>query len=68
MKKHLELEFNEKNNRQIYWDDVAMSCHFSEYDLGIWAMNKGDIVEIDNLDELIHIDESYVRYEEENQK
>ena len=45
-----------------------MFCHFSEYDLGIWAMNKGDIVEIDNLDELIHIDESYVRYEEENQK
>lgn len=68
LKKHLELEFNEKNNRQIYWDDVAMFCHFSEYDLGIWAMNKGDIVEIDNLDELIHIDESYVRYEEENQK
>lgn len=68
LKKHLELEFNKKNNRQIYWDDVAMFCHFSEYDLGIWAMNKGDIVEIDNLDELIHIDESYVRYEEENQK
>lgn len=33
LRKHLEEEFSEKQNRQIYWDDVAMFCHFDEYDL-----------------------------------
>lgn len=36
--KHLELEFEEKENRQIYWDDVAMFCHPQEYQLGIRKM------------------------------
>lgn len=65
LKKHLEYEFDEKKNRQIYWDDVAMFCHFEEYDLGIRAMNKGDILEIDNLSELIDIDPSYACYKGE---
>ncbi len=38
LKKHLELEFEEKENRQIYWDDVAMFCHPQEYQLGIRKM------------------------------
>ena len=59
LKRHLELEFDEKENRQIYWDDVAMFCHFEEYDLGIRPMKSGDIVEIDNFDELIAMDPSY---------
>ena len=59
LKKHLELEFDEKKNRQIYWDDVAMFCHFDEYRLGIMEMKHEDIVEIDNLQELIAIDHSY---------
>ena len=28
LKRHLEIEFEEKQNHQIYWDDVAMFCHF----------------------------------------
>lgn len=59
LKKHLELEFEEKQNRQIYWDDVAMFCHFEEYDLGIREMQYGDIIEIDSYEELAAIDESY---------
>ena len=59
LKKHLELEFEEKMNRQIYWDDVAMFCHFEDYDLGIREMQYGDIMEIDNYEELIAIDASY---------
>lgn len=65
LKAHLELEFDEKQNRQIYWDDVAMFCHFNEYDLGIRPMKKDDIIEIDNLSELISLDNSYAKYEEE---
>lgn len=62
LKKHLEIEFDEKQNRQIYWDDVAMFCYNEEYQLGIMPMNKGDIVEIDNLEELVEYDSSYADY------
>lgn len=61
LKKHLELEFCEKQNRRIYWDDVVMFCHFEDYNLGIRPMQKGDIVEIDNLSELVAIDSTYER-------
>ena len=30
LKKHLEVEFEEKKNTQIYWDDVAMFCYPQE--------------------------------------
>ena len=36
-----------------------MFCHFSEYELGIREMQKSDIIEIDTLEELVGIDESY---------
>lgn len=59
LKKHLELEFEEKENRQIYWDDVAMFCHFEDYQLGISQMNASDIIEVDDYEELVAIDSSY---------
>lgn len=64
LKKHLENEFENKQNTQIYWDDVAMFCYPNEYDLGIMKMEKGDIIEIDNLSELVEIDHSYSIYKE----
>lgn len=65
LKKHLEIEFEEKKNTQIYWDDVAMFCHFEEYDLGIQQMNAQDIIEVDNFEELLAIDSSYEKFMEE---
>ena len=62
LKKHLEVEFEEKKNTQIYWDDVAMFCYPQEYELGIMEMKSGDIVEIDNLEELAAIDKTYEKY------
>ena len=59
LKKHLEMEFAQKQNRQIYWDDVALFCYPEEYKLGIYPMTYDDIVEIDGFDELIKIDKSY---------
>ena len=59
LKKHLELEFDVKKNRQIYWDDVAMFCHPEEYTLGIRSMRAEDIIEIDSLEELIAADPTY---------
>ena len=59
LKKHLEYEFDEMKNRDIYWDDVAMFCHRDEYELGIYPMKKGSVVEIDSYKELVNIDSSY---------
>ena len=69
LKKHLEEEFDKKDNHQIYWDDVVMFCHFDEYSLGIMPMMQNDVVEIDSLDDLIRIDNTYKNiYEEGNEK
>ena len=62
LKKHLEIEFERKENRQIYWDDVAMFCYPKEYELGIREMQAGDIIEVDNLSELAELDNSYEKY------
>lgn len=39
-----------------------MFCYPQEYKLGIYEMKKGDILEIDNLDELITLDKKYQIY------
>lgn len=62
LKRHLEIEFDEKQNRQIYWDDVAMFEHFKEYNLGIMQMQATDIIEVDSFEELVEIDASYKDY------
>ena len=62
LKKHLEIEFDQKKNRQIYWDDVPMFCYPQEYQLGIREMHKNDIVEVDSIGELVKLDSSYRMY------
>lgn len=62
LKRHLEIEFEEKKNRQIYWDDVALFCYPQEYQMGIREMRCGDILEIDSLLELAAMDPSYRKY------
>ena len=63
LRKQVAQEF-EDGNRQIYWDDVAMFLHFSDYELGVWKMNRGDVVEIDDLEDLIRLDGSYESFRE----
>lgn len=63
LRQHIEFEFSHRKNRQIYWDDVALFCHPNEYELGIYEMAAGDIIEIDNLDELADIDDGYKNIE-----
>lgn len=62
LKRHLEMEFIKKNNKDVYWDDVAMFCYPNEYKLGIYPMNFQDVIEIDNFDELIMLDKHYQEY------
>lgn len=59
LKHHLEEEFEQKKNRQIYWDDVAMFCHSEDYQLGIWPMSAEDVIEVDTLFELATLDKCY---------
>ena len=61
LKGFLEEEFEVKNNQQIYWDDVALFCHPENFELTVYPIKKGDIVEIDNFTELCEIDESYTK-------
>ncbi len=61
LRRHLEIEFEEKKNHQIYWDDVVMFCYFNDYKLGIHEMKKGDVVEIDSLKDLSSLDSSYIQ-------
>lgn len=62
LRRHLELEFEEKQNRQIYWDDVALFCHPEDYTLGIRPMGADDIIEIDSFEELLQLDSTYQSY------
>lgn len=62
LKRQLEIEFEEKRNDQIYWDDLPMFLYREEYQLGVWEMRKGDVLEIDTLSELIKLDSSYQSY------
>ncbi|MEY8377273.1 NTP transferase domain-containing protein [Lachnospiraceae bacterium 56-18] len=59
LRRHLEIEFKERGNRQIYWDDIPLFYYPQEYKLGIWEMQQGDVLEIDSLDELVAADQSY---------
>ena len=61
LKRHLELEFEEKKHRDIYWDDVALFCYPKEYQLGIREIKDGDLVEIDSIEELAGLDARYIR-------
>jgi len=59
LKKHLEIEFDERFNRDIYWDEIALFYHRNDYSLGIYPMKFGDVLEIDSLKELSVFDSSY---------
>lgn len=59
LKRLLELEFLEKRNRQIYWDDVPMFCYFQEFQLQVYPMQPEDVIEIDSFAELAALDAAY---------
>ena len=65
LREHLELEFIEKKNTGIYWDDVPMFCHPEEYELGIREMPENAVAEIDTIAELAAEDKEYLQYAEE---
>lgn len=61
LKRQLEVEFVEKKNIKLYWDDLPLFCYPDQYELGIHEMQKEDVLEIDSFNELISIDSSYLK-------
>lgn len=64
LQRHIQIQFEQKQNTHIYWDDVPLFCYPEEYKLGIKKMRKSDVIEIDSLDELIRVDSSYKFFKE----
>lgn len=61
LRKYVELEFEKNKRRDIYWDDIPMFIHFTDFKLGIRVIDTNDLVEIDSLEELRKIDMKYMR-------
>ena len=59
LKELLFEEYKNKNNRDVYWDDVAMFLHKDKFDLYGYIVKEDDIIEIDSVDELKAVDKSY---------
>jgi len=59
LKKHLEIEFDEKKNFQCYWDYIPLFYYKKDYHLEIVQMYENDVIEIDKFEELVQIDKSY---------
>lgn len=60
----LEYEFEERKNRQIYWDCVPMVLHPDRFPVYIRRTDPRDRVELDSVEELARLDKSYERYVE----
>lgn len=54
----------ESGNTQVYWDDIAMFLHKSEFELYAHKIPLNAITEIDSIDELISVDKKYAKVKE----
>ena len=61
LRKYVELEFEKNKRRDIYWDDIPMFIHFTDFKLGIRVIDSNDLVEIDSLEDLRKIDLRYMK-------
>ena len=59
LKSLLEQEFEKKQNRQIFWDAIALLMHPDQFQLTVRPLDAGGIIEIDNLTELAAVDGRY---------
>ena len=52
--------YRSQENRQLYWDEVALDRFLPEFQIGTRHCTRVDVVEIDTLEELQAIDSSYL--------
>ena len=56
---HLEEAYNTPDFWPFYWDDIALTLHPEAYDLDIFPVQMGDILEFDSVRDLATIDSHY---------
>lgn len=58
----IKNEFYTKNNWDVLWEEIPLCLYNDHYEIRIKEINPSDIIEIDSLDELIAMDESYRKF------
>jgi len=56
---HVKHVYESPNGKQRYWDEVALKDYIKDYTVEVRECTFNDITEIDTIDELRRIDESY---------
>ena len=59
LRRHLEIEFAEKQHTQLDWDELALLRYPEKYRLGVRRMCPDDMIEIDALEDLAALDPGY---------
>lgn len=59
LKDFVEADFVSNKKTSLYWDEIALFEHKADFKLGIIAMPKGCVMEIDSIEELKAVDSSY---------
>jgi len=57
--RHLEEGFNSPGGKELFWDQVPLTCYASHYQVRVRECHAEDIIEIDTFRELKAIDKSY---------
>ena len=60
LKEFVTIELEQKHNQKDYWDNLALFLYKDHFDLGVTQIHQSDLVEIDTLDELKALDDSYL--------
>ena len=61
IRRHLEEEYLEKKNYDIWWDEIALFLYKEEFKFQVHPIHWGDIREIDCFSELCEMDPSYLK-------
>lgn len=56
---HLEEAYRTPERWPLYWDDIALTLHPEEYDLDVYPVRMGDILEFDSAEDLASVDPRY---------
>lgn len=51
-----------EKGKKMFWDDVALTVYNENYNIQVRECSARDIVEIDSVQDLVRIDESYRKY------
>ena len=60
LKKQIQQFYKVELNNQVYWDEVPLLHFKNDYCIGIETCNACDVYEIDNMNDLVKLDKSYL--------